>query len=86
MFDNIGGKIKTIAKIGCWVGIIASAILGILLMMEEGFFAGIIVMVALGLASWISSLTLYGFGDLIENTAITAEMMVKADFERNNNR
>ncbi len=29
MFDNIGGKIKTLAKVLCWIGIILSIILGI---------------------------------------------------------
>ena len=35
MFDNIGGKIKTIAKVGCWIGIIAYVIIGINFMTEN---------------------------------------------------
>ncbi len=31
MFDNIGGKIKTLAKVLCWIGIILSIILGIIM-------------------------------------------------------
>ncbi|MBE5777931.1 MAG: hypothetical protein E7331_01220 [Clostridiales bacterium] len=31
MFNNIGGKIKMLAKIICWIGIIASAISAILI-------------------------------------------------------
>lgn len=31
MFDNIGGKIKTLAKVICWIEIIASTATGIVL-------------------------------------------------------
>ena len=29
MFENIGGKIKGLAKVVCWIGIILSVITGI---------------------------------------------------------
>lgn len=31
MFSNIGGKIKVLAKVLCWIGIIASIVIGLLL-------------------------------------------------------
>ena len=41
MFDNIGGKIKKLAKIICWIGIILSVITGIAAMMFFHIFENI---------------------------------------------
>ena len=72
MFENIGGKLKMVAQIVTWFGIIASVVVGIgmLYVMESPI--GILVMIGGALVSWLSSLTLYGFGQLIENTDILA--------------
>ena len=83
MFNNIGGKIKKIAKILCWIGIGFSVLFGILIMTAgnqmqltvNGTYAtaptalmGILFIIIGSLASWIGSLFAYGFGQLIENT------------------
>ena len=76
MFDNIGGKIKTLAKVICWVGIVASAIsavyVGAVTSNLNGAL-GIVIAIPLVLLgavlSWIVSFTLYGYGELIELTA-----------------
>ena len=70
MFDNIGRKIKTLAQVVCWIGIIGSVISGIVMMAndEDLAFLGFMIMVIGSLVSWVSSFTLYGFGQLIENT------------------
>ena len=70
MFDNIGGKIKTLAQVVCWLGIIISGIYGIGMMAVDVHLvlAGIIVIVTGSLMSWLSSFALYGFGELIENS------------------
>ena len=70
MFDNIGGKIKSLAQVVCWIGILCSVISGIVIMAtdEDLAFLGFVVMVIGSLVSWVSSFTLYGFGQLIENT------------------
>ena len=78
MFDDIGDKIKTLAKVFCWIGIGASVIGGFVVMCTENpaeydtylIFPGLLIMVFGSLASWLSSLTLYGFGQLIENSDI----------------
>ena len=67
MYSNIGKKIKTVAQVGAWIGIIASFIFGIALI-KSSFLLGIVSIAACSFASWIASLTLYGFGHLIENT------------------
>ena len=81
MFDNIGGKIKKLAKVLCWIGIIFSVILGVLMMVSGGSYsrygysssgggvlAGLLTIVLGSLLSWIGSFFTYGFGQLIENT------------------
>ncbi len=78
MFENIGGKIKTLAKVLCWVGIIFSVLVAIILFIEanegsyrtEGLYIrlGCIFLIIGPLVSWINSFFMYGFGELIERT------------------
>lgn len=72
MFDNIGGKIKAAAQVVTWLGIITSVIGGIAIMVSLESPTGVLVMIGGSLISWLSSLALYGFGQLIENTDIIA--------------
>lgn len=76
MFDNIGGKIKGVARVVTWLGIISSCLAGFV-MLVEGLdtseilaFYGILVAGVGSLFSWLGSLTLYGLGQLIENSDI----------------
>ena len=91
MFKNIGGKIKGLAEAICYVGIAISVIAGIVMI---GFGSssyngdtmigvGFAVMLVGSLVSWIGSLFAYGFGELIENTTVIAELAAKADAEKN---
>lgn len=90
MFKNIGGKIKELAKVICYVGIAISVIDGIVMI---GFGSssngdamvgmGLAVMIVGSLVSWIGSFFAYGFGELIENTTVIAELAAKADAEKN---
>lgn len=73
MFDNIGGKIKVVAQVVCWIGIITSVISGIVTF-EESVLLGFLIMIVGSFISWISSFTLYGFGELIEATCETRDM------------
>lgn len=75
VFKNIGGKIKVLASVVAWLGIIGSVIGGISYMtIDEDFvFLGIIIAVVGSVGSWISSFVLYGFGELVENSAIIAQ-------------
>ena len=84
MFDNIGSKIKTVATTIAWLGIIGSIIIGIIIIAEanDSYYpsatetlSGLLVIIVGSLSSWVSSFTLYGFGQLIENTdTICSEM------------
>jgi hypothetical protein len=79
MFNNIGGTIKTVAKVLFFVGIGVS-FLGWIILLSVGIMDSEIAMMVeslvaliLGLfTSWFSTLLLYGFGQLIENTDILA--------------
>lgn len=78
LFNNIGGKIKMLAQITCWIGIVGSIIAGIVLLVEDGGYGelivpGILVAVGGSLLSWCGSFVLYGFGELIENTSEIAQ-------------
>lgn len=70
MFDNIGRKIKSLAKITCWIGIILSVLAGIIMMgAGEGILSGILTALLGSLLSWVGNFMMAGFGDLVENTA-----------------
>ena len=73
MFNNIGGKMKALAKMICTIGIIASVIGGIALI-GSGVHAifGILAMILGAFFAWIGTWVLYGFGELIEQTTTIA--------------
>ena len=75
MFSNIGWKIKTVAVVFCWFGIIGSIFIGIMygtslevLPASARVLVGILSIIFGSLLSWVSSFFIYGFGQLIENT------------------
>lgn len=80
MFDNIGGKIKKLAKVLCWFGIVASVIwalvtwiLAIFDPYMESVGKGFLVLILGCLSSWIGSFFIYGYGQLIEDTSINCQ-------------
>lgn len=87
MFKNIGGKIKGLAKVICIIEIAASIVAGFDMMGSGHNDAmvgmGLAVMIGGSLVSWIGSFFIYGFGELIENTTVIAELAAKADAEKN---
>ena len=91
MFKNIGGKIKGLAKVICYVGIAISVIAGIFMIGfgsssyngDTMIVMGCVVMIVGSLVSWIDSFFAYGFGELIETTTVIAELAAKADAEKN---
>ncbi len=78
MYNNIGKKIKVLAKVLAWIGIAASVIsgLGMIIVSSRAGGAmsliGILTMVLGSLLSWVSSFVLYGFGEIVENSALIA--------------
>ncbi len=75
MFDNIGGKMKTLATVLAVIGIIGSIISGCSIISKGlDYDAGVLVMIGLlvmvlgALLSWSSAFSLYGLGEIIENS------------------
>ena len=77
MFENVGEKIKALAKVICAVGIVFSIIVAIFMFymadeyyrVEEVYYTlGVIILILGPISSWTNSLLIYGFGELIEAT------------------
>jgi hypothetical protein len=70
LYDNVGNKIKIIAKVTCWIGIIASIIGGLVCMGfgDELIPIGLVVIFGGSIFSWLGSLGIYAFGQLVENS------------------
>ncbi len=65
MFDNISGKLKTLARIITAIGVVISVVNGFVIMNDTAF-GGLLVMAIGALLSWASSFVIYGLGELIE--------------------
>lgn len=76
MYDNIGSKIKGLAKATFIIETIAAVITGIALMAydEDITPLALLVMVVGPIVAWVSSCLIYGFGELIDKAS---------DIERN---
>ena len=79
MYSNIGEKIKTVASIEAWIGIIIYVITGIILMVVEPdlWWVSLIIIGFGSLISWYFSLLIYGFGELIVKTTEIAKNTAK---------
>lgn len=93
MFDNIGRKIKTLAKVLCWIEIISSIIVAIIMIYTSNTAfsyresdslaavslraSGVIMLFVGPLISWISSFVLYALGEITENSATQAILLKK---------
>ncbi len=106
MYNNIGNKIKGLAKFICWIGIIVSVIAGICIMVAGSSFFnslnyeygssyvsrtssvgsiafGLMIMVLGSIGSWLGSLCLYGFGELVNNSEYLKEIKSKQNSDNN---
>ena len=81
MYDNIGGKIKGLAKVICVIGIIVSVIAGLNVFSdnEQDEFLGVLYFIIGPLLSWIGSFCLYGFGELIEKTSNIEQIVLSKE-------
>lgn len=97
MFDNIGRKIKTLAKVLCWIEFISSIIVAIIMIYtsntafsyrERDSLAAVSLRISgwitlfLGpLFSWVASLPLYALGEIKEETAYTKQALERVLFQ-----
>lgn len=80
MFNNIGKKIKALAKFLCILGIILSILIGVLMILSHSgdpqtLFYGILVIVLGSLLSWVGAFFAYGFGELVDNSKKAVEQL-----------
>ena len=68
MFKNIGSKIKAVAKIFCFTGMLISLYYGLTVIIKEEIILGVLVLIVGSLGSWLGTIALYGFGQLVENS------------------
>ena len=88
MFNDVGNKIKGVASVFCWLGIISSCLVGIMLIyngiqLNNSYYsrgsgtvfivAGLVLMIVGSIVSWIGSIMVYGFGALIDNSKVIRE-------------
>ena len=74
MFDNIGGKIKSLAQIIAYI-LMGLSILAGLLMLFSNPVVGILSIVVGCLSAWIGSFFMYAFGELVENSERSANSL-----------
>ena len=71
MFNNSGSKLKLLAKVFFWIAIISSLFSGIAVIGVDAK-SGVIILVLGFVFAYVGNLTLYAFGELVENTAVAA--------------
>ena len=75
-FDNIGGKIKNLAKWSCWITILliwVAAPIAFIVLVSDGWTAELCWIPLVGaiigpVFIWIGSWTMYAFGEFVEDT------------------
>ena len=77
MYDNIGGKIKGLAKGTFIVETLAAVITGIILWADWDELWGPLVLFCGPIVAWVSSWLLYGFGELIEDTSSAKKELIQ---------
>ena len=76
LFRNIGDKIKSVTNGFCCIGMIFSALAGIL-MLIGGRIDGLIVLLLGPLLCWLSALTSYAFGELLTLTQRNNQLLTE---------
>ena len=73
MFDNIGNKIKKLATFITTIGITASIIVALFIIMNQSSLWVVAFLIAIlgSLVSWLGSFLLYGYGELIDQATIS---------------
>ena len=77
MFENPGGKIKGLAVASVVVEALGSFIMGIVLW-EDLEALALLIMLGGILVAYATALLLYGFGELVESTAQTRDLLLEA--------
>lgn len=73
MFENIGRKIRILAQVVFWVGVIGSCVAGLVVLVKMESAIGLLIMLGGGATALISGWLAYGFGELIDKTTEIAQ-------------
>lgn len=79
MYDNVGKKIMTLAKVLGWVFLIAGLIITEGFVSEKREFLIVIIPLISGILLFISSWFLYGFGQLVDDVSAMRYAAKEAD-------
>ena len=74
MFDNIGDKIKNLAK-GIFVVEVIAAIVAGCITLRDSVLVGVLILLLVPIAAWISSWMLYAFGEIAQRLINIDEKM-----------
>ena len=83
MFDYIGQKLKTTAKILFWVGAVGSVVGGLLYIAVSESVGGDTALIGLSVAlfgpfaSWVVAAMVAGFGQLVENSRVQTDLAME---------
>ena len=84
MYDNIGGKIKGLAKTMFMVEVLGAVITGIVLCATDDLsFAGLLTLFVGPIIAWVSSWILYAFGELVEDVHAMRNNVKNSTIEKN---
>lgn len=73
MYNDIGGKIKTLARVIFVVTASVAVVMAIVLLSGELILLGLLTLILGPILAWASSFVLYGFGELIDKTCEIAK-------------
>jgi hypothetical protein len=75
MYENIGMKIKNLSKLIFGLETALAIIIALIYLFGEGIaiFIGLLILIIGPIVAWLSSLVLYGFGELIDKTSEVAK-------------
>lgn len=76
LFGNIGNKIKSVTNGFCCIGMIFSALAGII-MLVGGNIDGLLILLLGPLACWLTSLAPYALGELITLTQRNNQLLIE---------
>lgn len=89
MFENPGGKVKSIGYVIFVITVIISILIAIFLLLSSGgrllflFLSFIVVIIGI-FAGWLSSILLVAFGELVESSTIIREYLRTSIFPSGN--
>jgi len=71
MFENVGEKLRVIAMIFFALGVLGSIVCGIMFLCNDDYIVAVLVAILGSTSVYLTSLYIYAFGELVDNSDIT---------------